>query len=364
MAHNFDLGTFRQIEMHVDNTSTASVHTRTNTRDPSPDRGRAKQLVPHTHRQEESEHSLQSSLGSDLRATAPEFVPLPPPSTSLEAKDPTLKPQIDASTDLLGSMAFDLDMYGIPWFYYMYQVQVAYNQGFQNGRSRSPKKFRQKKQKSFVSPPSDTYQPAAPVLEQTSEQVQRRMSIVPPPASMVHLSEQRAQQKRDDPAENVVVSIETSSLHETAAGDRAYSPFATQKALIARQAALGDTANVPRNPNVDITTIRNVALPCERRNTPVLNNYPKTMPNRGGHYNEHRRYYNRSDNGLYSYGSRGTVCVPMHHTVPFPTPMPPQGRPVYSMLGSEACGMVDIVVAAERGGGEACHTCEPDHPLE
>jgi len=71
----------------------------------------------------------------------------------------------------------------------------------------------------------------------------------------------------------------------------------------------------------------------------------------------------------------------MHDTVPFPNPIPPQGRringfndnprsnathvPDYKpFVGSEACGVADVAFAAERVGGEACNKCDPDHPLE
>jgi hypothetical protein len=67
----------------------------------------------------------------------------------------------------------------------------------------------------------------------------------------------------------------------------------------------------------------------------------------------------------------------MHDTVPFPHPIAPQGRPMggydgnatnvpeyRQAVGSEACGVVELVTAAERVGGEACNKCEPDHPME
>jgi hypothetical protein len=360
VAHNFGVGTFRENDAHVENSLSP------NTCDSWPGRGRAKQHVPAVTRQGASQHLMQLSLGSDLRATAPEFIPLPPQSANSEAEDPTLICQTDPATNLLDSTTSELDMYGIPWFYYMYQVQIAYHQGFQNGRSRSPKKSRQKKQQSAGSTFANIHQPKSPITEQTPGQEQRHMSTMPLPASGSLLSEQPEQQKRDNFVENVVASKESPHLNESDAGDRAYSPFAAQKATIARQTGLRNTTDALGKPNIDITTIRNVALPHERRYIPGLNSHLKTMPNRGNYYNNNRRYHNHSDNGLYSYGGGGggMIGVPMHHTVPFPTPMPPQGRPAYSTLGIEACGVIDIVVAAERGGGDACHTCEPDHPLD
>jgi hypothetical protein len=352
MAHNLDLGTFSKRNASQGTIREPSIHANTSTRDPSPVRGRAEQFVPTVRRQVDSEHSLQSSLGSDLRATAAEFVPGAPPSADSEVTDPSPTSPADSSVDLLGATAFDLDMYGIPWFYYMYQVQSAYNQGFQNGRARSPKKFRQKKQRASVSSPADAQQPQWPVAQPVSEQEQHWMSTMPPPASTVPLSEQRAQHKYDNSVKNIVASIESSHTDQPPAinHDRAYSPFAAQKALIAQQVPLRINTNVPR---VDITSIRNVPM----RQSP---GYQNSMPNcNGGQFNGARRFYGRGDNGLYSYGSRG---VPIQETVPFPTPMPPQGRPVgVSVVGSEACGNVQVLVAAERGGGPGCFECEPDH---
>jgi hypothetical protein len=363
MAYDCHTGTFRQDDACPDTTPKTFVHAYTNTCQPPPVRGRAEQFVPTVHHQAESEHSFLSSLGSDLRATAPEFIPLPQHSVNSENTKPPPVPQPDSSPGLLGSMAFELDMHGIPWFYYMYQVQTAYNQGFQNGRSKSPKKFRQKKQRSSVSLPPNVDQPNWPTTEGVPDQEPRCMSAVPPSASTIPLAEQQTQMKRGGFDEDVVTSTATQHEDGIFAEERIFSPFAAQKEIIARQTSLHNTTNTPLAPNVDLTTIRNVPLPHERRTMPPRNGYYNTVANRGRH-NNNRRYHNRSDNGLYQYRGRGTVGVPIHKTVPFPIPTPPQGRPSHSTVGSEACGLIDIIIAAERGGGQACHNCEPDHPLE
>jgi hypothetical protein len=371
MTHLYDTGTFHmptvreKITPVLSNAATASTHTALSVR------GRTKDIAPVNRRQGESVHSLQSCSGSDLRATAPVFVPLT--AQASPSKDPEATPTslIDSSTDLLGAKAFELDQFGIPWFYYMNQVQLAYTQGFQNGRAKSPRKFRNKKQRSSVSSPDvqpphhDTAIPIRqPISEAAPESVpdQRRGSAnMPPPASTVPLVEQRVQKKRRSSSP---VEATTTSKDDVADTDRPYSPFASQKAIIARQTAEITTSSTPRDhmrPIIDLTTIRNVPLPSTPR-----------IPPQHGKYNN-RYYRNRhSDNGLYNYtyNGRGSVGMPMHATMPFPDPVPPQGRPIDSQgpyvgytvpVGSEACGMVDITLAAEKVGGEACNVCLPDH---
>jgi hypothetical protein len=336
MAHNFDLGTFGERSTSLGTPSKPSFHAERITREPSPVRGRTEQFVPTVHRQVASERSLQSSLGSDLRATAVEFVPGAPTSAPSRVTYPSPTSPIDPTVDRLGAAAFELDMHGIPWFYYMYQVQSAYNQGFQNGRSRSPKKFRTRKQQSPMSSPTDVQ----PITYPLSERERHHTSTMPPPSSTLPLAQQRAQQSRDTAAKNATVAASTEKPY-THNPPRAYSPFAAQKAIIAQQAPLRIDTNVA---HVDITSIRNV--PLRNRNA--------------AQFTGARRFYARGDNGLYSYGGRG---VPMQETVPFPTPVAPMGRPVGmgSAVGSEACGTVEMLVAAERGAGGGCFECEPDH---
>jgi hypothetical protein len=346
MAHNLDIGSLGVNDIPY-NSSFAPVNPPTNGTNGTPSS---------QHVRAESVHSLQSSHTSDLRATAAEFVPNFATKVDSGSKETTASPPVDPSADLLGDQKFELDMYGIPWFYYMHQVQFAYEQGFHYGRSKSPKKFRSKKQRSSVSSPADA-QPS-----------RQGFNDMPPPASTVPLAEQRAQQQRENLIEEVA------SLVDASTDDRSGSPFATQKDVIARQAAVPYAPNSPRMPHVDLTTIRNVP---SRSVPPHLRyNNANTLPNRG-QYNNNRRGYNRSDNGLYNHVGCGMFGVPMHDTVPFPHPIAPQGRPMggydgnatnvpeyRQAVGSEACGVVELVTAAERVGGEACNKCEPDHPME
>jgi hypothetical protein len=358
MAHGYDIGTFRQNGDHGDVATATSSFAHNTIQTLVPVRGRAEQFIPNARRQGESEHSLQSNLASDLRATAPEFVPRPPSPGGQDDKNASPTNQIDPTTDLLGPRKYELDMYGIPWYYYMYQVQFAYNQGFQKGRSKSPKKTRQKKHRLSVSSLVDApYEIKAngAAASFTPGQEHQSISDMPPPASTVSLSEQRAQKQRDNLVD-VVSSTETRPTDRISITERPFSPFAAQKEMIDRQNAFRDFAVTDRLPvGVDLTTIRNVGLP--------QNDQPNTMPNRSHNYNGPRRH-NRSDNRLYTYRGRGVAGIRIQDTVPFPSPVPPQGRPTRSIVGSEACGTIDIVYAAERIGGEACHDCEPDHPLE
>jgi hypothetical protein len=353
MAHKFDIGTFHPDDDKNRAVSLASTSTHSSAQDVAPARGRAEQYMPTTRRQAESEHSLQSSLASDLRATAPEFVPYPTVATQENAQ-PAPVPRLDPTTDLLGDMKYELDAYGIPWYYYMYQVQFAFDQGFQQGKSRSPKKVQQKKHP-HTSSAADTYPEGAKgkATNNESGQGQQRTSAMLPPTSTVPLAEKRAQQQR----ESVTETMDASQNEPLTVAKRAVSPFAVQKALIDRHIPYPNArvTEVPV-PGIDLTTIRNVGLP--------QNGYSSnTMPNRCKSNTNARRNHRRSDNGLYSYRGRGVAGLRMAETVPFPTPVAPQGRPV-STVGSEACGMIDIVYAAERIGGEACHECEPDHPLD
>ncbi|KAH7066298.1 hypothetical protein BKA63DRAFT_425784 [Paraphoma chrysanthemicola] len=364
LAHGFDLGTLRSDMSHPRIASRTPSTATVDTRDVSPTRGR-------------SEH-----LGSDLRATAPAFVPHTPAESESGPSKASSAATVDPAIDLLGAQAFELDMYGIPWFYYMNQVQFAYQQGFHNGRARSPKKFRARKNRLSDSSPASPHLPdQGQATGPPAGPSGPRLSEMPPPASTVPLAEQRARQQRDSSATGHRTPS-TSNTSENGFGQEQYcSPFSAQKKIIDEQQALRNTTNTTRGPALDLTSIRNVAPPHTSGNLQAYGGYNNTLPNRNN-FNA-RRFFNRSDNGLYSYGGRGTVGVPVQN-IAFPDPVPPQGRPTaphgnmqienatatnelcqgYRQIrGSEACGMVDIIIAAERGGGQACNACVPDHPL-
>lgn len=372
MAHNFDAGTFSGQDSpypsHIPSADTLASSSG------------ASASVAFSRAESVESQSSQS----DLRATAAEFVPKTASAAAgatADKNEVVSKPAINPTADLLGDKKFELDMYGIPWFYYMYQVQFAFDQGFQYGRAKSPRKTRNRKQN--ASAPADG-QP---------QQNQKRSTDMPPPASTVPLAEQRAQQQR---AQQQLASSVASPDDASSTADRPFSPFQAQKDAIARQASgLRETINTstpyaPSPPNVDLNTNRNVpsyTAPHNMYSQPFTqphsqpNYYTNSIPHRPNNYNNptSRRNYNRTDNGLYTQATRNMVGVPMHSTVPFPSPVPPQGRPMpavvnprsrasipeyRNVVGSEACGVVETVMAAERVGGEACNVCEPDHPLD
>lgn len=347
MAHNLELGPLPRNEDQLRARSASSASRLGRAQDATSVRGRAEQYVPVIRRQAVSEHSLDSSLASELRATATEFVPYPENSSSAPEKVDIS--QLDPTTDLLGPVKYELDPYGVPWFYYMYQVQFAFDQGYQKGRSRSPKKTRQKKQFSSGASNTDLRTQKVPAMAPApyTHQEQQRISTMPPPVSTVPLAEQRAQQLNADT--------------ETTANDgmTPSSPFAAQKAIIDRHFPYRNATVTDRPvPGIDLTTIRNVGLPHGPR--PMDQN---TMPVRGNNYPNAGRNY-RSDNGLYTYRGRGAAGLRMADTVPFPAPVAPQGRPANSNAPGEGCGLVEIIYGAERIGGEACQDCERDHPLD
>ncbi|KAF1846263.1 uncharacterized protein K460DRAFT_406479 [Cucurbitaria berberidis CBS 394.84] len=375
MAHTLDLGTVHVHDIHDDAASVASSYAGIAHNDLAV-RGRTDRYAPSARRQVESETSMQSSLGSDLRATAPAFVPQATqqtyPASSRTEETTLLRPDQEGLFPDLSS----LDQHGVPWFYYMYPIHFAYEQGFRNGRSRSPKKFKPRKQRESISSPTATqhvfqnantsvagFKPAATPL---SEVLQRQPSAVlmPLPPVPSHELQEPVKQENSHPgltAEQKVANIPCTNESSI--------PFSTQIDLITQQAALrNDTDNkTQRFANMDLTTIRNVGLPLGPRNmcTPSYYAFPRRNPRQG---------YRHTGNGLY--GGRGAAGVPMHATAPFPDPVPPPSRPLQNQqqvlggssnnymgysIGTEACGRVDIDIAVERGGGDACNTCEPDH---
>lgn len=317
--------------------------------------------------------------GSELRATAADFVPQhvfdapvqsasnePPesvPSDSLAP--PQFQPAPWFPLDLSG-----FDKHGIPWFYYMYPVQFAYDQGFRNGRSKAPRKPKPRKQRQSGSPPADAQHstPGSSSLESkailtgpSSTNMGQSLASVesmPPPPVPAHTYQQGSNGNRlkrgTDRLAHYPESSRGNKTHETDAA------FSRQLDVIAQQGVLCNSTNVDlsRGPIIDLTAVRNVNNRQESYNTPYTKYHTVSM--------RHGRYHHRhAGNGLYN--GRGSSGVPMSATTPFPDPSPPQGRPPMgaggspAIIGTEACGVVDIVFAAELGGGWPCNTCAPDH---
>lgn len=364
MAHNLNIGNLHQHDTQIEVASAVPDNA-------TSVRGRSEWIVPNERRQEESEHSLQSSLGSDLRATAAEFVPhaplVPSDNTSEENIRATLFP-----TDIEG-----VDKNGIPWFCYMDPISFAYNQGFYYGRSKSPRKFKPKKQRVIASSlvnnsqsPSLTNHPSSrlqPNNIPVSDLARRQTSseLMPPPPRPENRHQKSGKQENDKPGPGIHTPEIFSSTGVSV------DPFASQLDDVARQLPVRNNANRvrPHGSNIDLTIVRNVSHTYDQHSmhTPIY----RTMAVRGG-----RHHYRSAGNGLYS--GRGYAGVPMNATIPFPAPVPPQGRPLQHQqilhdsgsnvpelsghtIGNEACGMMDIAIAAEYGGGQACNTCEPDH---
>ncbi|KAF2623073.1 hypothetical protein BU25DRAFT_494514 [Macroventuria anomochaeta] len=331
-----------------DDTTTSVPGSRDSLQNASPTRGRSAQYNPSVRRATTSEISMQSSSTSDLRATAVEFVPArKDTSENVEAL------QTPAFPDM-----YALDGYGIPWFYHMYPAPWLFPSIYAKGRSsKSPKKFRPKKQRSTLSSPVDDQQgqhDVLPSIETEMMESATNAASCEPDGSSVNAPSPNVQKSTAAPG-NMSVPGVAAYVKASAA------PFSTQFDMIARQAALQTSTNAMRPRQIDLTTIRNVpAQDVEHQGH--IQGY-NTMPSR-------RRNQRQAGNGLY--GGRSNVGVPLYATAPFPNPVPPMGRPsehsrsdpkpyVGYAVGTQACDTIEIEKAAEHGGGQACNTCEPDH---
>ncbi|KAH6883390.1 hypothetical protein BKA58DRAFT_304847 [Alternaria rosae] len=291
-------------------------------------------------------------MGSDLRATATEFVPQPPTMTSpIDAT--TENTPLSPSLDLAGLPdATVLDRNGVPFLWYMYGVQFAYEQGYRNGRPKSPKKWKTpRKQRTSVSSPAD-----APPYSSKAVPIANPGPATPPPL----LARPRQEETHQ---ENYHAGSSRMRSTPQALEPSPNQPFAHQLGLIAERTALNSrtNSNAPRHFGVNPQPW--VGFPSGPHNAHPPTYY--TVPRHG-----HR---NNRDNGLYG-GRCNAAGVPIDATAPFPNPTAPQGRPDqrqnyepaavdYSdfTIGKESCGLVNITVATERAGGELCNACAPDH---
>ncbi|KAF2844631.1 hypothetical protein T440DRAFT_523330 [Plenodomus tracheiphilus IPT5] len=332
-------------------------------------RGRSDRYVPEMRRPTGSQHSLQSGPGSELRATAPNFVPQPvlDKPTEIEPTPTLTPPQFEQAPWFPLDMS-GFDMHGIPWFYYMYPVQFAYDQGFRNGRIKSPRKVKTKKRRHLMSSLLDAQESSADPGSHASEVasavpppaiIHRRLAsseLMPPPPIPVHGRQQGS-------IENSLRGGNRTKAQDSEVSRNVHDsdiPFARQLDVIAQQDVLCNNTNANRSRDaiVNLTDIENVSPYHGSRNAPYTNYHTVSM--------RHGRYHHRhAGNGLYN--GRGSGGVPMYATTPFPDPSPPQGRPpvgaggTTAIVGTEACGLADVVLAAELGGGMPCNTCAPDH---
>ena len=315
----------------------------------SPARGRSAEYNPSVRRATVSEVSVQSSLASDLRATAPEFVP--------GCSDTTAENDITGQAGAIPDM-YALDSYGIPWFYHMYPAPWLFPPMYAtNHRFKSPKKFRHKKQRPTINSPIENKKAQDEVLPSIETQTN---------ASGVDTSVPQLEGSNENADISTYQKSTTTSGDACSTGASPYvkpseGPFATQFDMIARQTALQASSNTTPAPHVDLTNIRNVPThdPLRQPHTHSYN----TVTSR-------RHHLRLAGNGLY--GGRGNAGVPLYATAPFPDPVPPMGRPTEQCgkdpkadvgynIGTNACGTIEIEKAAEHGGEQSCNTCEPDH---
>ena len=345
-----------------DVTCTSHDQTGDTSAESSPTRGRSAQYVPMIRKPTPSDMSVPSSLASDLRATAPEFVPTRVGTSTEEA---VLAPpeMVPALPDM-----YSLDAFGLPWYYHMYPFQWSYPASFYNGRSRSPRKFYPRRQRqNFASPdrkhnsqhntyPSKTEPPVTP----TSRNPRAQLPSFQKPVSPMTLLEQNRnadfQMSGSSQPARVASSapLKESSNSVDAVQEKADDgPFVHQMDFVNRQAAMHDPSETRRGSNVDLTKIHNI---------PAFHRYD--IQHQGGSPSRNVGH-RRGNNGLYD--RCGVAGVPMSATAPFPSPMAPHGRPtqvkevptryVGYTAGTDACGSVNIEVAAERGG-DVCDACD------
>ncbi|KAI4676304.1 uncharacterized protein J4E88_007218 [Alternaria novae-zelandiae] len=367
MAHNLDIGNLN-LNTQQHEAVSDSKNRVDDVENTSSSRGRSERYVPSDRNQADSGRSSQSSMGSDLRATATEFVPQPPTTTS----------PIDASTENTPlSQSLDiadlpdatvLDRNGVPFLWYMYGVQFAYEQGYRNGRPKSPKKYKpNKNQRKSISSPADAApyaSKAVPInnpglatpLSAAAKQRMTSAELMPPPPLPTRPRQEETHQENYHPSSSRMMS--PPQILEPIPNQ----PFAHQLSLI-EQTANSNRANSNAPRHFGVNPQPWVGFPSGPRNAHPPTYY--TVPRHG-----HR---NNRGNGLY--GGRGNAAgVPIDATAPFPSPTAPQGRPDqrqtyepaavdYSdyTIGKESCGLVNITVATERAGGEPCNACAPDH---
>lgn len=380
MAHNLFIGTF-----HIRNAEDEA--TTQHTRALTPNSTVAKipsESAPSDQKIRRT--SIQSSHTSDLRPTAEDFVPKFLQTSHLDNASTVADAQTMTISDLTLPKLEELDMYGIPWYYYMYQVQFAYNEGYHYGRSRSPKKWKPRKQR----PAQEADQGiGAPGPSRSIDQAKRASKSqeasradIPPQTPATPPAAQQAQDQPEQPKPSAVEQLEAESAGE----GRSSSPFANQMAFISSQVPPHDLTNIQRGTPTDLTTIRNVgsrnAVPNPGNSS---HNSSSTLSYRNQGFAPSRRNFNRSDNGLYTHGRRGNVGLPID-TMPFPAPVPPQGRPssedvpgpftygragggrtdiqYQKFVGNKACGMINVISASECIGGPPCNDCYPDHPMQ
>jgi hypothetical protein len=258
--------------------------------------------MPHSRKQARSDHSIRSSTSSDLRPTAPEFVPhqwepgknihcagpVPANLVALHANSwlPVVSEPINPTDNTLLFDPFSTDMYGMPFFYHMYPVPIM------QPYSKSPRRGKPgpRGRKRGNSSPQKTTHPQL---------------------------------------------VASSPEH----GKKEDAPFSAQLEEIARHAALRHEKKEPSPPE------------SANHTTPTRNRVARNAGN--GLY------------GTIGRGRGRRAGVPIDASTPFPTPVPPSGRQghvAYTTFNDEQpfCDVINIERAMEWGGG-MCNNCDAAH---
>ncbi|KAH7120829.1 hypothetical protein B0J11DRAFT_50078 [Dendryphion nanum] len=350
-------------------------------------------LRQHIH----SESSL-SNLPSDLRATAPEFIP----SLSSQETNMPVTEQYEQSGGVYLGNPFLLDSSGIPMYYRWYYIPFADGFPFdftnfmprfsstRKNKNRAWKKFKQ-------------YSPQKPRKEvetsATSKTISNRqaddspVSVVPSGSPDPVMNTPSDTTVTEDPS---VEKFATDAIHDNEAFN---APFADQMRAVQSHSDLGHT-NAEDQPKerFDWSEISNVPSRSQNlqtglhashthQNNPYLSGQDPFGSIRSGHYTLPHRgrfaHYQRGyqarypNNGLYDnyagpsrsrYGGP-SAGVPLHQTAPFPSPAPP-GRPVMSNFSKDSvgflegndCGLIQIESAVEIAHPtRLCDSCVSDH---
>ncbi|OCL05523.1 hypothetical protein AOQ84DRAFT_413302 [Glonium stellatum] len=343
------------------------------------------------------EHSPHSSRSSDLRATAPEFVPMQLGSSPIYSSVPgewaSETYQQNFSEVNLGNA------------YPQFNTMGAQYVGHHSSPRRSPKKSKSKgkaknkKSKGIVGSFDATPSPA---VVHTSESTSSK--------AVSGLSEKKSKRRKvkvNDANHDLfdIPSVSTEPLAIDSVPANQHSPSTLNVGQ--------DTTHIPSSLDIQQRLSDEdwleASLPFAKQLEAIAqqsrkwsqDNGSSPLSNRGLY--QHRKanidsdgrgksggYYNRSPgrrrnrgsfrpptNGLYSgagsgfAGSSPSSGMPLSSTAPFPNPTPPRYANTFSSPGNDGpkeylgysyvvnnCGLYDIEMAAEHGGG-LCHKCSP-----
>ncbi|KAL5391670.1 hypothetical protein DPSP01_000963 [Paraphaeosphaeria sporulosa] len=260
-------------------------------------RGRSEQHKPQVRPQSASAHSLRSKASSELRATAPEFFPQLQGELQTSAEPAMTTQWLQPFFHNLPFDPFAVDNYGMPWFFYMYPVQMKQ-------WIKSPKKYktmpRGRKRGDASLSPKNVDHPAL--------------------SNEAHPRERRKETEQNSKKDTV-------------------SPFAAQLDEIARNAATHQNSKAP---------------------SPMRRGY-MTLPPRSGRplRNVGNGLYDTFGRGHFRPVCMPIdATAPFPDPVP---PSGRKEYAGYAVQHTrDGCGVTEIDRASEWAG-KACNTCKPDH---